>query len=252
MNCATMQQIEMNVESLEREWSFLRIIDNPVLERAGTMDALQLARILGQYGQFPKQIVRIFSRALTGLDRAKHAGVVEEMVSNIQEELGIYGADQAAHSNMIAGPHYLVLRAEVKAWMGVDLNRQLPAAETTTFLSEIETLVSSDSPAIICGALLALEASAIGELRVVREIARRLEVTSGKVMSDELVRFFEYHANVIEVGHRDRLLKCVADCFVTQEDEDECMRGMTGVLSAMERWWSALATSASVGHAVHS
>lgn len=236
-----MRLIDLELEDLERHWSFLGTRTNPVIRKASVLEASTLVSILSQYGQFPREIVRVFSRALTGLDRIKHACVVQELVSNIQEELGVYGSEQEEHTRMIAGPHYLVLRAEIQAWLGLDLNALRIYKVTASFLDEIETTVSTPNSAVVCGALLALEASAIGELRVVREIARRVETGTGRPMSDKLVRFFEYHANVVEVGHRDRLLQSIVASFTTPEEYEACSAGMTSVLTAMQHWWDALA-----------
>lgn len=206
---------------------------NPITKELQSLSYDQKLSILGQYSIFPKNIISMLVAAAYSLSNDSWAHVVKELIQNINEEMGL-GNGQIEKFSL---PHYIILRKIFKDSFNVDINSVNPTKETAEFVENIKNILSSSSPEIVCGAVYALESSAVPELSLVKSIVVSALEERSLQCSSLMMDFFDWHINDIEVGHRDRLLE-MADLEINTEKEWVMFeRGFRSVMTVMDKWW---------------
>lgn len=245
---------------------FLDTTRNPAIRalRASASVSQEAAKVLAQYGYLPWVITEFLSRGVAKL----HAwpSVMEELLKNLGEELG-------SRSGGVS--HFEILKDCLKREAKLELDVvRAPAQGTAAMIDKVRAWISDGTPYESAGALYALEASAVPELKVVAHLiniysnaALRLSLVSDKYDSCHergphplahrpqsptrypdsawtLDRFLEAHIDDFEKYHRDELLETLGK-FVTEEKGYALFqRGFNGVMEEMEKWWTAIASSA--------
>jgi hypothetical protein len=199
----------------------------------------QLSYIITQYAQFPRNIVSILVAAAYNFGYHGWTELVNELRENVFEELG-GGCGEIASE---FGPHYSILRKEIHNIFNIDIQSHTSSQATTKFLDEVKNIVQSE-PIIAAGGIFALEASAVPELAIITKFVSHLADISNKKLTLNLVNFFNYHINDIEVGHRDRLIKLIEDKLGDSDNLSKFIYGYDGLLKAEENWWLGIYTEA--------
>lgn len=238
----------------------LRITENAVLHafQSNRLTIEAGAWLLGQYALLPSRIVSFLRRGAEGLQI--WPAVNSELCRNIDEELG---------SRTDGIPHFVILKSTLLKEVGLDLSQIHPDVMTDKFLKALKGSCESGLPSFVAGAMLALEASALPELEIVAAIINeygrlrqfpvaciRLERLSdsesvARIRADKMAQdytiedFFVLHILDFEVGHKSGLQHTIQKYIVTDTDFKMLESGFEAVLTAMDEWWSDLASSAS-------
>lgn len=217
--------------------SFMSVNENRnvVLLELSRLSKEQLMYILTQYFQFPRNIVSILVSAAYTFGYHGWTEVVAELRENVFEELGGGGGHIASEF----GPHYSIARKELENIFDVDIDKFKPSVGTIRFLESISLIVQSE-PWRAAGGVFAMEASAVPELGIVRKLVTHLSEMNGKTLSERLKKFFQFHANVIEIGHRDRLISLVESQLSDPSNFEKFIQGYDSLLRAMDAWWMGL------------
>lgn len=210
---------------------------NPVITKIESLNYNQKLFILGQYSIFPKNIISMLVAATYSLSHDSWSHVVEELIQNINEEMGV-GDGKIAKFSL---PHYTILRKVFQNGFDVDINNIKPIKETTDFVEGIKDVLSSNSPEIVCGAVYALESSAVPELSLVKSIATSALDEKNQKYPSLMMDFFNWHINDIEIAHRDRLLEMVEMEINTDKGWNKFECGFRIVMDIMDIWWIKLA-----------
>jgi hypothetical protein len=208
---------------------------NVVMQKLNELSKEQLLYILGQYSQFPRNIVSVLVSAAYTFGYHGWMKFADELRENVFEELG----GGSGHITSEFGPHYSILRSELQRSFGIDVSEDSPSAATGTFLASMSRLVQSE-PMKVAGAVFALEASAVPELGIVSKFVEHLAALDGAEVSRHLSRFFRFHMNQIEVGHRDRLIALCEDRLSEPTSLAAFIAGFDLLLKAMDEWWAGL------------
>lgn len=221
--------------------SFMSLNENKniVLNDLDNLSKEQLIYILTQYSQFPRSIISILVNAAYNFGYHGWTKFVDELRDNVFQELGGDSGNIASEF----GPHYSILRKELQNVFGIDISEGKPSAATISFLNSLKFFAESE-PLKAAGSLFALEASAVPELGILMKLVSNLADRDGKILTKNLVKFFQFHMDVIEVGHRDRLIKLVEDQLTELSNFEEFLSGYDSVLRAMDIWWSELYSEA--------
>jgi hypothetical protein len=210
---------------------------NPALAEAKHLGASALRYILVQYARFPRAIVDLLESARDNL--GDWHGVPQELERNISEELG--GGDPR-------NAHYRLLRQGLLDEFGVDIESCNTSIGTNSFLISMAGLVGHSQPAVAAGAAYSIEASAVGELSVVRAIADELSRrTFGRRIHTEgsLHIFLESHIAGFEIGHEEGLRRALEPHLRSTEQRNKhFLSGCRSVMQAMDNWWMSLASEA--------
>jgi hypothetical protein len=205
---------------------------NVVIQKLNELSKDKLLYILSQYSQFPRNIVSVLVSAAYTFGYHGWTKFADELRENVFEELG----GGSGHITSEFGPHYSILRSELQRSFGIDVSEYSPSAATETFLASMSRLVQSE-PMKAAGGVFALEASAVPELGIVSKFVKHLAALHEVEVSRNLSRFFRFHMNQIEVGHRDRLIALCEDRLSEPTSLPTFIEGFDLLLQAMDVWW---------------
>lgn len=211
---------------------------NPVLKNIATGNDDQKLGALLQYSVFPKNIISMLTQACYSLSFYNWNHVSEELIQNINEELGVGEGSISNHKK----PHYTILRSVLREALDIDINLVSPNAATDRFVSEVKNILSVNNPIIVTGGVYALESSAIPELTIVKNIVLAILGNHKKEAPKLLLDFFDWHINEIEIGHRDRLLSMAQKEIKDDREWIDFEIGFRKVLTAMDAWWICLSS----------
>lgn len=212
---------------------------NIVLLSVDSISKEQLSYILGQYFQFPRNIVSVLVSATYTFGYHGWTDVVNELRQNVFEELGGGCGDIASEF----GPHYSIVRKEVKNIFGLDIDECSPSPATKRFIERMKGAAQSE-PWRVAGAVFALEASAVPELGIVLRLVKHLAKVHRRPLSENLLNFFKFHLNDIEVGHRDRLITLLEIQLGNSLHHAKFLEGFDALLGSMDQWWIGLSQEA--------
>lgn len=217
--------------------SFMAVNENKniVLKKLKNHSKEQLIYILEQYSQFPRNIVSILVSAAYNFGYHRWTEFVDELRENIFQELGGNSGNIASEF----GPHYSILRKELQNVFGIDISESIPSVATLNFLDSIKLIVQSE-PLKAAGGVFALEASAVPELGIVMKLVSHLAGMNAKKLTQNLENFFHFHMDIIEVEHRDHLIKLIEDKLSEPSNFTKFVEGYDLLLQAMDVWWNEL------------
>jgi phosphohistidine swiveling domain-containing protein len=204
---------------------------NPVFRDCPGYSYPELLQVLGQYNIFSREIVSLLEAAQHVAAAEGRYAVSQELEQNIAEELGADGST--------AESHYELLCRGFKRSLGVDPTCVIEERATARFFRDVIDLAGDPNPAVGCGAVYALECTAVPELRETYSMTKRLFALSGVDLDGCISKFFEGHIRDIEVGHEIRLADaCRED--VTESEFPAFDLGFRSVVQGMIEWWSGL------------
>ncbi len=205
---------------------------NIVFVNRNNMTNEQLAYVVKQYAQFPRNIVSILVGAAYNFGYHGWTELVNELRENVFEELGGGCGDIASEF----GPHYSILRRELQNVFDFDIHSVVSSKATAKFLDTVRNIVQSE-PLIAAGGVFALEASAVPELGIVMKMVNHLADLKDKPLTKNLQNFFQFHVDDIEVGHRDRLIQLIENHLADTSNFNKFVDGYDKLLNAMDIWW---------------
>lgn len=204
---------------------------NPVRIGLHKSDTKLLAHVVLQYTLFSKRIVRFLEIARDSV--RDWPPVIAELDRNIAEETG---------SSTDGVSHYELLRRGMLEDFGVSIDAVSPSRATAAFIKSAELCLSNNDPAFAAGAVYGIEATAPGEITVLRDVVNEYSVRlHGKALSHaSIVLFFlDAHINDFEIGHRDGLQQALAP-FLVENNRSTFQEGFHAILYTMDTWWSEL------------
>jgi hypothetical protein len=216
-------------------------LSNPCV-KAG-LSASQQLYILGQYTNFPRNIVRFFAEATYNFAYAGYNQIADEMITNLNEELGNYlrhTDDGHAEIPQMRGPHYTNLRCGIKEGLGIDIKSVEPSNTTELFISTMMELVSAEDPAQVAGTVYALESTANPELIIVQSIADNIFKEKDKKVPKGLKLFFEEHIGSIEPTHKIELQRKCLEYVRSQDELFSFDKGFRGTIEVLNNLWAGL------------
>lgn len=209
---------------------------NPITKKIDSLSYKQKKDVIFQYSLFPKNIISLLVTASYSLSFYGWKNVVEELIQNINEEMGI-GEGKISKYSL---PHYTILRKMLRVSFDKDVINIVPNKYTTNFIQKMKNVLEQNEPEIVCGAVYALEASAVPELTIVKELVISSLKDIGKEPPKLLLDFFDWHINDIEIEHRDRLIEMVSMEINNEVSWAMFERGFEATMSIMDAWWEGL------------
>lgn len=204
---------------------------NPVAQKAHALGADALTYLLGQYSIFPRQIVDLLNTARRSLDA--WPTVQDALVVNVEEEEG-------SRSGGVS--HYELLKFGMLQEYGVGIEDVAAREATHSFLGICQGALEASDPAYVAGAIYAIEASSIGEIEIVQDLANRLSlIQNGRALpkGSQLHTFLISHLEDFEVGH-ERDLKEALTPLLGEAEQKRFDLGFREILHAMDAWWHGL------------
>lgn len=217
---------------------------NPVAVAAGALRPEDLAFVLQQYSLFSKNISSFLLDAYFVMAHAEWDGLADELTQNIQEEFGhepgTSGRDSGSRPRRL--PHYVLLRRGLLEGLEVDVAKVTPSPSTLAFMLGIRGVMNDVSAARVAGGAYALESSAVPELIMVYDWAKRLFALKQRPVPKAVAVFFESHIDELEVGHEQRLKHVCGAYIQSSTAEADFKSGFLEVMAVMDRWWEGLYT----------
>ncbi len=222
-------------EEMKGDYAFTSLERNPALATT-TLDGLMV--ILNDYCALPRVITRLLERARKKALKSNMPKTADELELNLTEERG-----QDERANPKGVPHYEMLRRGLKKEFCFVPSKNV-RHETEEFIQKLTGVIGSESPAVVTGAIYALESSAHPELLVVRRLLEAIADKRGESLAPKealsLIWFIEIHTDVYELDHESRLKDAIL-----QDLGEDCLadfeQGFREVIDLMEVWWKNMA-----------
>jgi hypothetical protein len=208
---------------------------NPIIGHLPALTQRALLHVAVQYSIFPRHIVAILETAESALD--SWSGVAKELARNIAEETGAASC---------SGSHYSLLRDGFEHEFGLVLSDEDPATATALFLETCYALAGCNNAARAAGATYAIEASAVGEIEVLRCVLNRLSILRngrGLRSGGALDRFIALHVETFEPEHEAGLREALVP-HICARVATEFEHSFEQMMSAMDTWWARLTLEA--------
>jgi len=210
--------------------------NNPIFSQISAISFNQKLEVIKQYSLFPKNIISMLVGAAYSLSYHNWDIIVEEILQNVNEEMG-GGIGKITKHNQ---PHYTVLRHVVQDSFQENINSVNPNPSTIKFIEGVKKVLTHETPEVVAGGVYALESSAVPELFLLRELVLSAAKDKNISVSQTFLDFFEWHINDIEVEHRDRLMNMLSSYIKTEEQWILFEEGFNTVMNTMDCWWTDL------------
>ncbi|ODN41719.1 DUF3865 domain-containing protein [Piscirickettsia litoralis] len=151
----------------------------------------------------------------------------EIVVTMIQEII----ADELGRHTQGA-THYEVLTQGLNETLSVDFSHLTPSKTTETLFKKMDHILSKQTPYII-GTLYAIEAKAIDELLMFKQLMLSLSKNN---LSKTMQIFLDGHINEWEITHLENLNNSIYK-YLIPEDYDKFRSGFEDILLALNAWW---------------
>ncbi len=205
---------------------------NPVYGKLGNIGKGRLSYVITQYTIFPRNIVSYLENVRE--EMKEFDDVYDELERNIKEEKGSATKDIK---------HYDILTQGIKDEFGLDITIICPTPTTATFdMGMYEATFMSDDKYAIMGATYAMEATAVPELEIVKELTNELSRLFYKrgIFSETLKGFFDIHINDLEIGHENGLRDACEKYVNDEKTQESFVNGFNLVMNTMDKWWAGL------------
>jgi hypothetical protein len=226
------------VGAMREQFPALTRDQNPVNVNLGTWSKEQLGYIIQEYSGFSNAAIHMFLEARI---RNHWPALAAEITRNMDEEMGI----------LTRGiPHLELMRHGYRAELGIETDGLRYSPVTDDFIDRMNGLFRTNDNANLAGVLLAFEATAVDEFRIVERMLRRYkEMVGGEIAADSLTG--EYIAGHVVPGasdvdndpEMDHCLGMMRAVGTDAPDQDlqPVVRGFLSVCLELNRWWEQLA-----------
>ncbi|GAB1539654.1 hypothetical protein NUACC21_23210 [Scytonema sp. NUACC21] len=199
---------------------------NPVVQNISNASFKQLTHIIQQYSIFTKELVFFTESARKKAFEAGWLEVAYELQENIAEELG---------SGTQGISHYVLLAEGLEEGLNQPMKNINPSSTTLKLLRNLKIVFDREA-CYVLGATYAIEATAVAELNMIREIIKKMVQGS---LPNSLQYFFNMHLNEWEPEHEEDLKKTVA-IYLELQDFEQFEAGFRAFMEAIDAWWKDL------------
>ncbi|MDQ3816183.1 MAG: DUF3865 domain-containing protein [Acidobacteriota bacterium] len=214
---------------------------NPVVMNLESWTQLSLAFIIQEYSGFSNAAIHMFLEARI---RNRWPALTKEIMRNMDEEMG-------ALSQGV--PHLELMRHGYRRELGIETDGLRYTAVTEDFINRMNGLFRDSDNTFLAGVLLAFEATAVDEFRIVERILRRYkELIGGEITDDSLTG--QYIAGHVMPGtptpDRDPEMdhyRGMVDAVGGNVDDGNLrplVQGFFSVCLELNRWWEQIALEA--------
>ena len=206
---------------------------NPVYVNLPGLSDDEIKFLLKEHSGFTNEAIHMF---LDANIRMSWKEVREEIERNMRDELGEFTIKNV--------PHLELMRAGYRDEMGIETENLKYSEPTVMFLNKMRAIFKKADNAFTCGALLALEATATAEFKVIEKLLRTLRERQGsKIASNSLTgRYILAHVNEEgsghnpEDGHYDGF-RIAIEKHIHRQNRNSFLRGFMAVCIALNNWW---------------
>jgi hypothetical protein len=229
------------VRALERavkvQFPALNAKTNPILLSLPGWSAAELAFVICEYSVFTNAAIHMF---LDARIRNHWEALGKEIVRNVEEEMG------ALTRNV---PHLELMRFGHRHDLGIETDSHEPSAVTKGFVERMNRAFRSDDNAYLAGCLLAFEATAVEEFRMVDKFLHAYKKRIGGELregslTDVYIRGHVTHDdNDPEADHYAGMRNAIGE-YVDARNQKRFIRGFYAVATNLNVWWEQLAIEA--------
>ncbi|HYF04764.1 MAG TPA: DUF3865 domain-containing protein [Patescibacteria group bacterium] len=186
---------------------------------------------LGQYYKLVEAIAPILLMVGCRAETDSMQGLMDELTENVGEERG---------SRTKGIPHKTLLQNALRNELRIDISGIKTNNATKNFLNSLMKSAMFETLSKALGRIYALEATAVPELIMVRELIKKFARREGIEIpaASELLEFIKIHVLDFEVGHESGLRNTLKPCNLNWEEFD---KGFLETLRDMQTWWDKLA-----------
>ncbi len=203
---------------------------HPVLKIKKQLTEDELKKIIQQYSVFSYEAIHML---LDAMIRCHTWPILcNELQENIEEEKGKFTRGV---------PHLEIMRQGYLQELRIDTTDVTPLNVTAEFISKMKKTFRGHNVPFLCGALMALEGTAIEEFCIMDQIVNDY-CRKAKIPTSELILTKEYiegHKD-FEIGHESHLIES-ASSYVDENNYSDVKEGYTTVCFLISNWWNGLA-----------
>jgi hypothetical protein len=205
---------------------------HPVMALLPYLSEGALHHVLRQYSLFPQALLQYIGLAQRKSAAAGYQRLSAVLAENLAEEQG----------SLTDGKSHAALFTEgLEAALKISLRNTPPSAATAILLRTIR-LIFAKPVAFTLGAMYAIEATAIEELKIVQQL---VELATEGLLPPSLQSFFEMHLNQWEPEH-EQALRSAIYAQLDASQEEEFTAGFQALMVALDAWWHYLLVEALV------
>jgi hypothetical protein len=226
------------LSTMRNQFPALQQASNPVVQSFGKFSTDDLAFIIKEYSGFSNAAIHMFLEARI---RNHWPALTEEIVRNMNEEMGTLTRNV---------PHLELMRHGYRSELGLETENLSYSAQTTDFIARMTDLFKSPDNAFLSGCLLAFEATAVEEFRIVERILRAYQSSRGsQIAADSLTGIYiaghvtpetSDPASDPEMEHYRGMMEAVGK-NIDGSNIQELIRGFLAVCLELNQWWEQLA-----------
>ena len=215
------------------KYGALNVDSNPAVANLNVWSKEDIEFLIKEYSGFSNDSIHFFYDALIYLE---WDGVKAEVQRNLAEEMGALTKGV---------PHLVLMRRGYKQELGVETEGVQYSTCTEQLLKKMRAVFRSSNNAYLCGALLALEATATFEFKGVEKILRALKhkTNGGEINADSLTGEYIF-GHVVDAlsgenpedGHYVGIRSAIG-AYITPEKSETLIKGFVVVCTALNSWW---------------
>jgi hypothetical protein len=218
---------------ISHKYGALNVDTNPAVVNLNDWKKEDIEFLVKEYSGFSNDSIHLFYDALIHLE---WDGVKAEVQRNLAEEMG----------SLTKGvPHLVLMRRGYKQELGVETEGVQYSACTEQLLNKMRAVFRSSNNAYLCGALLALEATATFEFKGVEKILRALKhrIDGGEINADSLTgEYILGHVADAPTGENPEDdhyagMRSAIGTYITPEKGEALTKGFVAVCTALNSWW---------------
>jgi hypothetical protein len=229
------QCVDALLDTLATIFPPLNYDTNPVVTNLDNWGADDLAFVIKEYSVWSNETIHMF---LDARIRMYWDGMRKEIDRNVGEEMG-------ALTNNV--PHLELMRQAYSKELGIETDNVPYSAITQDFVTRMRQLFKHKDNAFLAGALLAFEATATDEFRIVNSFLRRRKKLLGGDITRGSVTYFYVSEHVApedigsnpEDSHYEGLQNSI-EPYINSDNIHRFINGFLSVCLTMNTWWERL------------
>ena len=163
--------------------------------------------------------------------------VRKEIEHNIKEEKGL---------KTRGVPHLEIMRQGYRNELRIETDGRAMGPATKAFLGKLRKTFRTESKGFLCGALVALEGTAIPEFHTLDKIVTHYCQLNGQTgYAGKVAEYIDGHKD-FEIGHEQGLIDSV-ERYITPDQQFKFIKGYLAVCLTLAEWWRQMAADRMVG-----
>ncbi|WP_394826509.1 DUF3865 domain-containing protein [Pendulispora albinea] len=210
---------------------------SPILNSIPHWRPAQIGFVIVEYSVFTNAAIHMF---LDARIRNHWEKLDAEIVRNVEEEMGVLTKRV---------PHLELMRFGHRYDLGLETDGVEPSPSTKGFVERMNKLFRSDDNAFLGGCLLAFEATAVDEFRIVDKFLRAYKsATGGEIRKGSLTDIYiaghvTHDDNDPEADHYAGMRNAIGE-YIDAANLPRFIRGFYAVTMNLSMWWEHLAIEA--------